>query len=938
MKLRYKVRRRRRIITCCGIIAAVIVVSTLIITIKNSFKPSRQSSNSNVTYSKENVQSVYSDRFIALFEDIQKQGYLSEEGIPYHSIETLLVEAPDYGHLTTSEAMSYMVWLGATYGKLTGDWTYFKDAWDKTEQYIIPDPERDQPGVNSYIPTQPAQYAPEADSPEKYPTPGDINAPTGIDPIADELASTYGTKAIYQMHWLLDVDNWYGYGNHGDGTSRCSYINTYQRGSGESVWETIPHPSWEDFRWGQVNNGGFLKLFGNFGEPVRQWRYTSASDADARQIQATYWAYLWSKEQGKEKELQPYFEKAAKMGDYLRYTFFDKYFRPIGVQDSGRAGTGYDSCHYLLSWYASWGGDINGTWSWRIGSSHCHQGYQNPMAAYALAKESIFTPKSKNAKKDWEQSLDRQIELFLYLQSAEGAIAGGVTNSWSGAYGKYPEGTSTFYDMAYDPHPVYNDPPSNRWFGFQAWSMERIMEYYYLTGDSRVKELCKKWVSWAIENTRLKSDGTYEIPSTLEWSGQPDPWTGKPSENKNLHCTVTEWTVDVGVTASYAKALIYYAAATEKHEKKIDDKARETAKQLLDRMWHNYRDKKGVAAKEPRADYKRFFDEVYIPHDFSGINAQGAEIKNGITFIDLRPKYKEDKDYKMVEEAIKSGKDPVMTYHRYWAQAEVAMANAMYHIFFEQKKDGLVPGINSDDSNSSSETQKSETPDYTPDSLSTSDATITESPANTNSPDENPSPQNTSAPTNVPLNPANTPYNSSNAAPNSPNTPARPSNTTAGSPAGNNTVGRLILQYANGNGSDTTNTINPRFKLINNSGSPVKLSDVKIRYYYTIDGEKGQQFWCDWSSAGNSNVTGKFVKLTSPKNNADYYLEIGFTEGAGSIEPGMSVEVQARFSKDDWSNYSQANDYSFSASANDYGNSNHIALYISGRLVSGNEP
>jgi len=83
----------------------------------------------------------------------------------------------------------------------------------------------------------------------------------------------------------------------------------------------------------------------------------------------------------------------------------------------------------------------------------------------------------------------------------------------------------------------------------------------------------------------------------------------------------------------------------------------------------------------------------------------------------------------MVEEAIKSGKDPVMTYHRYWAQAEVAMANAMYHIFFEQKKDGLVPGINSDDSNSSSETQKSETPDYTPDSLSTSDATITESPA-----------------------------------------------------------------------------------------------------------------------------------------------------------------------------------------------------------------
>lgn len=930
MKLRYNIRRRRKIIKSCSIIAAVIAVSILIIGIKGRFKPSRQISGPNDTYSEEYVRTVYSDRFMALFENIQKEGYLSEEGIPYHSIETLLVEAPDYGHLTTSEAMSYMVWLGATYGRLTGDWSYFKDAWDKTEQYIIPSPERDQPGANAYIPAQPAQYAPEADSPEKYPAPGDTNAPTGIDPIADELASSYGSKAIYQMHWLLDIDNWYGYGNHGDGTSRCSYINTYQRGAGESVWETIPHPSWEDFRWGQVNNGGFLKLFGNFGEPVKQWRYTSASDADARQVQATYWAYLWAKEQGKEKELEPYFEKASKMGDYLRYTLFDKYFRPIGVQDTAKAGTGYDSCHYLLSWYTSWGGDINGAWSWRIGSSHCHQGYQNPVAAYALAKESVLTPKSKNAKKDWEKSLQRQLELFQYLQSAEGAIAGGVTNSWEGSYGKYPEGTSTFYDMAYDWQPVYHDPPSNNWFGFQAWSMERIMEYYYLTGDSQIKDLCKKWASWAIKNTRLKNDGTYEIPSTLEWSGQPDPWTGKPSENKNLHCTVKDWTVDVGVTASYAKALIYYAAATEKHEKKVDDKARETAKQLLDRMWHNYRDKKGVVAKEPRADYKRFFDEVYIPHDYSGINAQGAEIKNGITFIDLRPKYKEDKDYKMVEEAIKNGKDPVMTYHRYWAQAEVAMANAMYHLYFEQKKNGLVPGIDSGNNGSSPKPQETAKPGSTPDSLSSPGA-ATESPTNTVGPNEDLSPRNTSTPTNAPFSPTNTPHNSPNTAPN-------PTKTSSGPSTGNSSGSSISLQYANGNGSDTTNTINPRFKLINNSNSAVKLSDVKIRYYYTIDGEKGQQFWCDWSSAGNSNVTGKFTKLNSSKNNADHYLEIGFTEGAGSIEPGMSIEVQARFSKDDWSNYSQSNDYSFSSSANDYGNSNRITLYVGGRLVSGSEP
>jgi len=187
--------------------------------------------------------------------------------------------------------------------------------------------------------------------PQDYPVTGDANFSTGVDPISDDLYSAYGSKAYYQMHWLLDVDNWYKYGNHGDGTSRCSYINTYQRGPQESVWETVPHPSWEDFTWGAKNNGGFLPLFGNFGTPAKQWRYTSASDADARQVQASYWALQWAREQGVESQISNYTTKASKMGDWLRYTMFDKYFRPIGVQNSNTKGTGYDSCHYLLSWY-----------------------------------------------------------------------------------------------------------------------------------------------------------------------------------------------------------------------------------------------------------------------------------------------------------------------------------------------------------------------------------------------------------------------------------------------------------------------------------------------------------------------------------------------------------------------------------------------------------
>src|SRR5438876_37761 len=61
----------------------------------------------------------YTDRFLALWNDIHnpKNGYFSAQGIPYHSIETLIVEAPDYGHETTSEAYSYWIWLEALYGR-----------------------------------------------------------------------------------------------------------------------------------------------------------------------------------------------------------------------------------------------------------------------------------------------------------------------------------------------------------------------------------------------------------------------------------------------------------------------------------------------------------------------------------------------------------------------------------------------------------------------------------------------------------------------------------------------------------------------------------------------------------------------------------------------------------------------------------------------------
>ncbi|MFB6711648.1 MULTISPECIES: glycoside hydrolase family 48 protein [unclassified Streptomyces] len=46
-------------------------------------------------------------------------GCFSPECLPYHSVETLMVEAPDHGHETTSEAVSFWMWLEAAYGRVT---------------------------------------------------------------------------------------------------------------------------------------------------------------------------------------------------------------------------------------------------------------------------------------------------------------------------------------------------------------------------------------------------------------------------------------------------------------------------------------------------------------------------------------------------------------------------------------------------------------------------------------------------------------------------------------------------------------------------------------------------------------------------------------------------------------------------------------------------
>lgn len=150
-------------------------------------------------------------------------------------------------------------------------------------------------------------------------------------------------------------------------------------------------------------------------------------------------------------------------------------------------------------------------------------------------------------------------------------------------------------------------------------------------------------------------------------------------------------------------------------------------------------------------------------------------------------------------------------------------------------------------------------------------------------------------------------------------------------------AGDLKVEFYSTDTKVSTNTIYTNFKITNNKNTSINLSEVKLMYYYTRDTSEGQNFWCDFSSVGKTNITGSFVFYPLPYSDADCYLEIGFTKGAGILLPGDSVEIKSRISKFSGSNYYQLNDYSY-CTASSYTEWSNVTAYIGSSLVWGTPP
>jgi hypothetical protein len=723
--------------------------------------------------------------------------------VPYHCVQALICEAPDWGHESASETASFWVKLETWKIGIDGVKTGYSAAWNSIVTNYIPS-DTNSPtstALTGYVKTAPATYQPDLDLPSDYPsysnttfTVGKAAYPVGTDSISDGLTATYGGNQIFLMHWMWDTDGVYGFHN-GDGTTTQVAINSYQRGRQESCWLTVTQPEWEDFTQGGegltsggiTNTGtvspgvhGFLPIYGqNLPEyPTvvingtvtatataysygKQWRYTSAPDAEGRAIANAYLANTFATAQGLTTITEDSYAK--KMGDYLRYALYDKYFFPIGagidISGTGGANAGVGNisdatgCHYLIAWYASWGGEIPATgspaaWSFRIGASECHFGYNNVDAAYAMATNGNgYSPLTPGSATQWQLSLLRQLEMIRWLQSPEGPISAGVGNSFNGRYENPVDGrqNALFYGMYYTYSPIWHNPPSNRWSGYQAWGLERVAAVYLRTTnrvDSFSMDVHTKcgiildhFVSWLVANTVVtptfwsmpvnlywvsptpiaggvttstpNSEGNYEYLPSTTWNGTQGSgvlW-GTSVPNPNLHCISIDIGQDVGTATCFAQLIIQYVQAKRLAGIGLTTnipnstftilQAFNMAKEVLDCIWYNTKGTIGFSIPEIRNDYTNYNSPIYLPTSPSFVGAMPIKtgvtpllpndyvLKNGVsTFISIRPWQRNDPDWPQIDSFINhGGPAPTFNYNRFWAQCEIATAFGMMHYY-----------------------------------------------------------------------------------------------------------------------------------------------------------------------------------------------------------------------------------------------------------------
>lgn len=148
---------------------------------------------------------------------------------------------------------------------------------------------------------------------------------------------------------------------------------------------------------------------------------------------------------------------------------------------------------------------------------------------------------------------------------------------------------------------------------------------------------------------------------------------------------------------------------------------------------------------------------------------------------------------------------------------------------------------------------------------------------------------------------------------------------------------QIQLQYKTGEVDLTKDTLRSTINIKNTGTVPVKLSDIKVRYWFTKDNSSDNTFACDYAVCGTENVVGNCYSIDNPVTSADTYCEISFKDAAGILGVGGTTgDIPFRIEGD--SEYDKSNDYSYNSKMTTLGVNDNITAYIKDELKCGVEP
>ncbi|MFF7852800.1 cellulose binding domain-containing protein [Streptomyces sp. NPDC007904] len=148
----------------------------------------------------------------------------------------------------------------------------------------------------------------------------------------------------------------------------------------------------------------------------------------------------------------------------------------------------------------------------------------------------------------------------------------------------------------------------------------------------------------------------------------------------------------------------------------------------------------------------------------------------------------------------------------------------------------------------------------------------------------------------------------------------------------------LLVRYRTSTPA-TSAVAKPSLEVFNKTDEPLPLSDVTLRYWFTADDGASYAFNCVNAAFGCSNLAARVVEPAEPTETADRYLEIRFTEKAGTLEPGANSKgIDLQLFRTDHKQLEQSDDRSFDARTTSYKEAEKVTAYKRGVLAWGEEP